>query len=116
MRMYITRGFPSNCISMVVLGSNKILPCVENTERSRLSITYIRVDMGRLGIGWVQAQRKFMGRMKEVQGIHYKYREPDTGLKNVGKLTKEVKLRGGYQEEMGIKNSGIGITWSRTHV
>ena len=56
---------------------------------------YKRVDMGRLGIGWVQAQRKFMGRMKDIQGIHDKYRELDTGLKNVGKLTKGVKLRGG---------------------
>lgn len=43
-----------------------------------------------------------MGRMKDIHGIHDKFRELDTGIKNLGELTEEVKFRGGYQGQMRI--------------
>lgn len=72
--------------SSQVLGNRKVYPI--NAPRT--------VATGRRGTGWVQAQRKFMGRIN-IQGIHNKCRELDTGIKTVGNLIKGVKLRGGIK-------------------
>lgn len=58
-----------------------------------------------------------MGRMKDIHGIHDKFRELDTGINRVGRLAQGLKVRGGYQGQMRIKaSSGSGVPGSRAHV
>lgn len=76
-------------------------------ENRRLDYQWpcVRVDIGRLGIGWFEVQRKFISGMKNIQQVQ-------DGIKDMRNLTKRV----GIMDGMKIRKIGLGITWSGTHV